>query len=338
MTASWLTPAGLHTDSSALPVEGRLPSLDGATGWLNSPSLARDELRGKVVLVSFWTYTCINWLRQLPYVRAWHEKYRDQGLVVIGVHTPEFTFEHDADNVRRAVKELGVEYTVALDDQYEVWQAFDNHFWPALYAADDQGRIRYHHFGEGQYRQTEMVLQQLLAEAGSDRVRSVVSPSPEGFEVAADWASLRTAETYTGWARAGAFASPGRVKPYRRTLYGLPDRLGLNEWALSGEWTVDDEFARAEAAGAGISFRFQARDVHLVMAPPGAETSVRYTVLLDGQPPGAAHGLDVETDGRGEVREPRLHQLIRQPGGIGERTVEITFAEPGVQVYAFTFG
>jgi thiol-disulfide isomerase/thioredoxin len=338
MTASWLTPAGLHTNSAALPVEGRLPSLDGATGWLNSPPLAPAELRGKVVLASFWTYTCINWLRQLPYVRAWHEKYRDQGLVVVGVHTPEFTFEHDADNVRRAVKELGVEYPVALDDHYEVWQAFDNHFWPALYVADDQGRIRYHHFGEGQYRQTEMVLQQLLAESGADAGRTIVSPSPQGFEVAADWAGLRTAETYTGWARAEAFASPGRLKPYRRTLYGVPDRLGLNEWALSGEWTVDDEFARAEVAGAGISFRFQARDVHLVMGPPGPETSVPYTVLLDGQPPGAAHGLDVGADGRGEVREPRLHQLIRQPGRVTERTVAITFAEPGVQVYAFTFG
>jgi thiol-disulfide isomerase/thioredoxin len=338
VTASWLTPAGLHTDSAALPVEGRLPAFDGATAWLNSPPLTPGELRGKVVLVSFWTYTCINWLRQLPYVRAWAEKYGPSGLVVIGVHTPEFTFEHDADNVRRAVKDLGVEYAVALDDDYEVWQAFDNHFWPALYVADDQDRIRYHHFGEGQYQQTEMVLQQLLAEAGSDAGRSVVSLSPEGLEAAADWASLRTAETYTGWARAEAFAPPGRLKPYRRQLYGVPDRLGLNQWALSGEWTVEDEFARADTSGAGIAYRFQARDVHLVTGPPGPQAPVRYSVLLDGRPPGPAHGLDVDADGHGEITEPRLHQLIRQPGRVAERTVEITFADPGVQVYAFTFG
>ena len=338
MTASWLTPAGLHTNSAALPFEGRLPSLDGATGWLNSAPLTTAELRGKVVLVSFWTFTCINWLRQLPYVRAWAEKYGPSGLVVIGVHTPEFSFEHDADNVRRAVKDLGVEYAVALDDGYAVWEAFANHFWPALYVADGQGRIRYHHFGEGQYQQTEMVLQQLLAEAGSDPGRSVVSLSPEGLEAGADWGSLRTAETYTGWARAEGFASPGRLKPYRRTQYGVPDGLGLNEWALSGEWTVDDEFARAEVAGAGVSHRFQARDVHLVMGPPGPQAPARYSVLLDGRPPGPAHGIDVDADGHGEVGEPRLHQLIRQPGRVAERTVEITFPEPGVQVYAFTFG
>jgi thiol-disulfide isomerase/thioredoxin len=338
MTAVWLTPAGLHTDSAALPVEGPLPAFDGATGWLNSPPLTPAELRGKVVLVSFWTYTCINWLRQLPYLRAWAEKYRAAGLVVVGVHTPEFSFEHDADNVRRAVEDRDIDYPVALDDDYVVWQAFDNHFWPALYVADHQGRIRYHHFGEGQYQQTEMVLQQLLAEAGADPGRDLAVPSPQGVEAAADWASLRTAENYTGYARTEAFASPGPLTPYRRRLYGVPDRLGLNEWALSGEWTVDDEFARNEVAGAGIAYRFQARDVHLVVGPPGRGTPARFAVVLDGRPPGPAHGLDVDADGNGEIATPRLHQLIRQPGRVAESTLEITFLDPGVQVYAFTFG
>ena len=338
MRAPWLTPAGLHTDSAALPVEGRLPLLDGATGWLNSPPLATAQLRGKVVLVNFCTYTCINWLRQLPYVRAWAEKYEAHGLVVLGVHTPEFTFEHEADQVQRAVKDRGIDYPVATDNHYEVWQAFANHFWPALYVADEQGRIRYHHFGEGQYQQTEMVLQQLLAEAGSDPGRTLVSPSPVGVEAAADWASLRTAENYTGYARAEAFASPGGLKAHRRQVYGVPDRLGLNEWALSGEWTVDEEYARAEAPGGGIAYRFQARDVHLVTGPSERGASVRYRVLLDGQPPGPAHGGDVDAQGDGEVTEPRLHQLIRQPGRVTERTVEITFLDPGAQVYAFTFG
>jgi thiol-disulfide isomerase/thioredoxin len=338
MAFRWPAPAGLHAAAAELPVEGRMPSFDGATGWLNSPPLTPAELRGKVVLVNFWTYTCINWLRQLPYVRAWDEKYRDQGLVVVGVHTPEFGFEHDADNVRRAVKDRRIEYPVATDDDYAVWGAFANHFWPALYVADGQGRIRHHHFGEGEYRQTEMVLQQLLAEAGADPGRASVAPDPTGIEVAADWASLRTAETYTGYARTMAFASPGGQRPYRTQGYGVPDRLGTNEWALSGRWTVQDEFCEADDAGCGIAYRFQARDLHLVMSPPGRGTSVGYRVLLDGRPPGAAHGGDVDADGRGEITEPRLHQLVRQPGRVVERTFEITFDEPGAQVYAFTFG
>jgi thiol-disulfide isomerase/thioredoxin len=337
MTPHWLAPAGLHTASVGLPVEGRLPPLDGATGWLNSSPLTPADLRGKVVLVNFWTYTCINWLRQLPYVRAWAEKYSGGGLVVLGVHTPEFAFEHAADNVRRAVKDMRIDYPVATDNDYQVWRAFDNYFWPALYFADAQGRIRHHHFGEGEYRQSEMVLQQLLVEAGSDVGRALVSPEARGIEAAADWASLRTPENYTGYARAEGFASPGGMRPDKPQVYGAPDRLGLNQWALSGEWTAEDQFSRADAADARITYRFRARDVHLVMAPP-AGTSVRYQVLLDGQPPGPAHGGDVDAEGEGTVTEPRLHQLIRQPGSVVERTFEITFVEPGVQVYAFTFG
>ena len=338
MRASWLTPAGLHVDSAALPVEGPLPSFDGATGWLNSRSLAPADVRGKVVVVDFWTYTCINWLRQLPYVRAWHEKYRDQGLVVVGVHTPEFTFEHDVDNVRRAVEDRGIDYPVATDDDYEVWRAFDNHFWPALYVADGEGRIRYHHFGEGEYGRTEMVIQQLLRETGQDPDRTPLSPEAQGIEAPADWTTLRTGENYTGYVRTEAFASPGGLRPYRQQSYGVPDRLGLNEWALSGSWNVEDEFSRAEALGSAVTYRFQARDVNVVMAPPAPGTSVSYRVLLDGRPPGVAHGGDVDAEGRGQVGEPRLHQILRQQGAVVERSVEITFDAPGVQVYAFSFG
>jgi thiol-disulfide isomerase/thioredoxin len=337
MRAPWLAPAGLHAAAAGLPVEGRLPSLDGATGWINS-ALTPADLRGKVVLVNFWTYTCINWLRQLPYVRAWAAKYAGDGLVVFGVHTPEFAFEHDADNVRRAVEDMRIEYPVATDNDYEVWGAFANHFWPALYCADAQGRIRHHHFGEGEYQQSEMVLQQLLADAGSDVDRALVSPDPRGIEAAADWASLRTPENYTGYERTEGFASPGGMRPGGRSVYAVPERLGLNQWALSGEWTAEEEFSRADAAGGQLTYRFRARDVHLVMAPAAAVTPMRYRVLLDGQPPGPAHGGDVDGQGHGAVTEPRLHQLIRQPGSVIERTVEITFLDPGVQVYAFTFG
>jgi thiol-disulfide isomerase/thioredoxin len=338
MTADWVAPAGLHTASVGLPVEGRLPSFDGATGWLNSPPLIADELRGRVVLVNFWTYTCINWLRQLPYVRAWAQKYTGQGFVVLGVHTPEFAFEHDADNVRRAMKDMRIEYPVATDNDYQVWRAFDNYFWPALYFADAQGRIRHHHFGEGEYPQSEMVLQQLLAEAGFDAGRALVSPEARGIEAAADWASLRTPENYTGYERTEGFASPGGMRPDRPHDYAAPERLGLNQWALSGRWTAEEQAARADAAGGQIAYRFQARDLHLVMGPAAPGTSVRYRVLLDGQPPGPAHGGDIDAEGRGTVTDQRLHQLVRQPGPVTERTFEITFLDPGAEVYALTFG
>jgi thiol-disulfide isomerase/thioredoxin len=317
-----------------LPVEGRLRSFDGATGWLNSPPLTPGGLRGKVVLADFWTYTCINWLRQLPYVRAWHAKYAGEGLVVIGVHTPEFPFEHDADNVRRAVKDMAIDYPVAIDSDYAVWRAFDNHYWPALYVADREGKIRRHHFGEGDYDRLEVVLQQLLGSGDHEQV----SPDAHGFEVPADWDSLYTPENYTGYRRTENFASPGGLVPDRPHGYAAPDALRLNHWALSGEWTALEGAVAASTAGVRITYRFQARDLHVVMGPATAGTRVRFRVLLDGRPPGPAHGLDVDADGNGAVTEQRLHQLLRQPGPIDERTFEITFLDAGLEAYAFTFG
>jgi len=339
MTLRWLTPAGLHTSSAQLPVEGRLPSFDGATEWLNSPPLTTAELRGKVVLVNFWTYTCINWLRQLPYVRAWAGKYSGHGLVVIGVATPEFGFEHDLGNVRRAVRDMRVDYPVAVDNDYAVWGAFDNHYWPALYFADAQGRIRHHNFGEGEYQQSEMVIQQLLAEAGSEGAgRDLVSVEARGIEAPADWASLRTPETYAGYERTENFASPGGAVPGKRHVYQVPAELRLNNWALAGDWTMDEQAATLNEAGGQISYRFHARDLHMVMGPGAPDAPGRFRVLIDGQPPGPAHGGDVDDQGQGTVAEQRLHQLIRQPGPITDRTFEITFLDPDVQAYSFTFG
>jgi thiol-disulfide isomerase/thioredoxin len=338
MTARRPVPAGLHAASVQLPVEGELPSLAGATGWLNSPPLTTAGLRGKVVLVNFWTYTCINWLRQLPYLRAWAGRYSGQGLVVIGVHTPEFPFEHDDGNVHRAVRDMRIDYPVAIDSDYAVWRAFDNHYWPALYFADGQGRIRYHHFGEGEYRKLEMVIQWLLTEAGSDPGHDVVAVEGGGVEAPADWAALRSPENYTGYARTDNFASPGGIRPDEPSTYTIPPKLWLNHWALSGEWTVDEQAAAVTAAGGQIAYRFHARDLHLVMRPAAAGTPVPFRVLLDGQPPGAAHGIDLDEQGHGTVVEQRLYQLIRQPGRVTERTFEIRFQAPGVEAYAFTFG
>jgi len=339
MALRWFTPAGLHTSSAQLPVEGRLPSFDGATEWLNSPPLTTAELRGKVVLVNFWTYTCINWLRQLPYVRAWAGKYSGHGLVVIGVATPEFGFEHDLGNVRRAVRDMRVDYPVAVDNDYAVWSAFDNHYWPALYFADAQGRIRHHNFGEGEYQQSEMVIQQLLAEAGSEGAgRDLVSVEARGIEAPADWASLRTPETYAGYERTENFASPGGAVPGKRHVYQFPAELRLNHWALAGDWTMDEQPATLNEAGGQISYRFHARDLHMVMGPGTPDAPGRFRVLIDGQPPGPAHGGDVDDQGYGTVAEQRLHQLIRQPGPITDRTFEITFLDPDVQAFSFTFG
>jgi thiol-disulfide isomerase/thioredoxin len=339
MTPRWFTPAGLHLSSAQLPVESRLPSLDGATEWLNSPPLTTDGLGGKVVLVNFWTYTCINWLRQLPYVRAWAGKYSGHGLVVIGVHTPEFGFEHDLGNVRRAVQDMRVDYPVAIDNDYAVWEAFANHYWPALYFADAEGRIRHHHFGEGEYQQSEMVIQQLLAEAGlAGAGHELVSVDARGAEAPADWAALRSAENYTGYERTENFASPGGAVPGQRHTYQVPAELRLNHWALSGDWTMDDQATTLNEAGGQVAYRFHARDLNLVMGPARPEQSVRFRVLVDGQPPGAAHGADVGDQGHGTVAGQRLHQLIRQPGPVTDRTLEITFLDPGAQAYAFTFG
>jgi thiol-disulfide isomerase/thioredoxin len=322
---------------AAAPAEGYLPGFDGATGWLNTPPLTVAGLRGKVVLVDFWTYTCINWLRTLGYVHAWHEKYRDQGLVVVGVHTPEFPFERDVDNVRRAAEDMRVEYPVALDSDYRVWRAFDNHYWPAVYIADAEGRIRHQHFGEGGYEECERVIQLLLRDAGGDDIADdLVSVADEGFEAQADWATLQSPETYLGYQQAQNFAGePGYDEP--RT-YVAPDGLQLNQWALSGDWTIEGGASVLNEAGGRIAFRFHARDVNLVMGPRSHGAAVPFRVLVDREPPGAAHGLDVDEDGRGTVAQQRLYQLIREPRSITDRTFEITFLEPGAEAYVFTFG
>ncbi len=338
MSGKWATPAGLHTHAAELPVEGRLASFDGATGWLNSEPLTLDDLLGKVVLVDFWTYTCVNWLRQLPFVRAWADRYAEHGLAVVGVHTPEFGFERDVDNIRAAVALRRIAYPVAIDSEYRVWQAFGNHFWPALYFADAQGRIRHHHFGEGEYEQSEMVIQQLLVEAGSSPGRERVSVEPRGLEVAADWQTLRTPETYTGYERGEGFASPEGLQPGKPQSYTAPSHLRLNEWALSGEWTVDGQPATLDTAGGQVVCRFHARDVNLVMGPAVRGTSLRFRVHVDGQAPGAAQGDDVDEEGNGTLTEQRLHQLVRQDGRITDRTVEITFLDPEAQIFCFTFG
>jgi thiol-disulfide isomerase/thioredoxin len=298
----------------------RIPSLDGATGWLNSGPLRPAELGGRVVLVNFWTLTCINWLRQEPYVRAWSRAYRDDGLVVVGVHTPEFGFEHRTDLVRQAIANRDIDYPVALDNDYAVWDAFDNHYWPALYFVDRDGVIRDTHFGEGRYEESERVLQELL---GIER--EPVAVEGVGPEAAADWNNLRTPETYLGFAR-GERPSPVP-----------PDRLRLNEWTLTGDWSVERERAALEAAGGTVAFRFHARDAHLVLNQRGQEP-IPFHVLLDGAPPGPSHGVDVDEEGKGELREGRMYQLVRQDDRVRDRTVEIAFLEPGAEAYSFTFG
>ncbi len=322
-----------------LPVEGDLPSLGGATEWLNSPPLTAANLRGKVVVFDFCTYTCINWLRSLPYVRAWAGRYKDQGLVVVGVHAPEFAFEKNLDNVRRAMKDLRIDHPIVVDNDHAIWRAFRNQYWPALYFVDAKGRIRHHHFGEGAYEQSEAAIQQLLTEAGNPGIpRDLVSVDARGVEAAADWGSLKSAENYLGHERTENFASPGGVASGRRRTYAVPPKLRLNQWALSGEWTMERQAIALNAAGGRIVCHFQARDLHVVMGPAAARTSVRFRVLIDGRPPGAAHGLDVDDQGNGRVAEQRLYQLIRQPGPIAARQFEIEFLDSGVEAFAFTFG
>jgi thiol-disulfide isomerase/thioredoxin len=310
-----------------------MPTLGGATGWLNSEPLGPAELRGHVVLVNFWTLTCINWLRQEPYVRAWSQAYRDDGLIVIGVHTPEFLLEHEIERVRRATKERAIDYPVALDNDYAVWRAFDNHYWPALYFVDADGVIRDQQFGEGGYERSERVIQRLL---GIERERVCVEGL--GAEAEADWEHLRSPETYLGYARTEQFASPHGVAVDERRAYGFPKRLPLNHWVLAGEWTIEREKAVLAAAGGSIAYRFNARDAHLVLSTGARAAPIPFRVLLDGQPPGASHGVDVEEDGSGVLADGRLYQLIRQPGDVRERTIEITFLEPGAEAYVFTFG
>lgn len=311
--------------------------LDRATEWLNSPKLTTSTLAGKVVLVDFCTYTCINWLRTLPYVRAWAEKYR-QHLVVIGVHTPEFPFERDIDNVRRAIRQLGIEYPIAIDNDYTIWRAFRNESWPALFFVDSRGRVRDHHFGEGQYEQSERTLHKLLTEAVGTASGNLVSVAASGVEAPADWANLRSQETYLGFARTEGFASPGGAQPDQPNVYAAPGRLALNQWALVGEWMVGRGLIALRGWNGRLRYRFHARDVNLVMGPADQRAPVRFRVSLDGQPPGDAHGGDASASGDGTVVEPRLYQLIRQTGPIVDRQFDIEFLETGVEAFSFTFG
>ena len=324
--------------SSQMATDSELRSIDRAIEWLNSPPLSASGLRGKVVLIDFWTYTCINWLRSLPYVRAWAEKYKNQGLVVVGVHTPEFAFEKNIDNVRQALKGIKVDFPIALDNDYAIWRAFNNNYWPALYFIDTTGRIRHHHFGEGEYEQSERIIQQLLAETGMAIGHELVSVNGRGVEAAPDWGSLKSPEHYLGYERSENFASPGGVVLDKRRVYAAPARLRLNQWALSGDWTIGKQPAVLNEAKGRIACRFHARDLHLVMAPTVRGMSMQFRVLIDGQPPGAAHGIDIDAQGNGILAEPRLYQLIRQPKPITDRQFEIEFLDTGVEVFAFTFG
>ncbi|MFU2327097.1 cytochrome c biogenesis protein DipZ [Pseudomonas sp. NFX98] len=325
--------------TGSLPVEGNLPPLDGAVQWLNSPPLDAQALKGKVVLVDFWTYSCINCLRSLPYVKAWAEKYRDQGLVVIGVHAPEFAFERDIKNVTKAMKDLGINYPVAIDNEFKIWRAFNNEYWPAHYFADAQGRIRYHHFGEGAYDESERVIQQLLREAGAAKVSGgLINAKADGVQMAPDSNEVQSPETYVGYQRAEHFVPETALVPDKVAAYNPPAQLALNDWSLGGQWHVDSERATASAADSRIVYRFHARDLHLVLGPGADGKPVRFKVLIDGKTPGDDHGMDVAPDGSGTVTDQRLYQLVRQNGGVTDRTFSIEFLDPGASAYAFTFG
>ena len=321
-----------------LPVEGSLPPLEGAVQWLNSPPLDAQALKGKVVLVDFWTYSCINCLRSLPYVKAWAEKYRDQGLVVIGVHAPEFAFERDVNNVTKAMKDLGIHYPVAIDNEFKIWRAFNNEYWPAHYFADAQGRIRYHHFGEGEYAESERVIQQLLREAGGKVSDGLIEAKADGVQMAPDSSEVQSPETYVGYQRAEHFVPQTALVPDKVATYNPPAQLALNDWSLSGQWHVGSERATASATDSRIVYRFHARDLHLVLGPGADGKPVRFKVLIDGKTPGDDHGMDVAPDGSGTVTEQRLYQLVRQSGGVQDRTFSIEFLDPGASAYAFTFG
>ncbi len=323
---------------SELPVEGQLPSLAGAVEWINSPPLTAAGLRGKVVLVDFWTYSCINCLRSIPYVEAWAKKYRSQGLVVIGVHAPEFAFEKNADNVRQAVRGLKLDYPIAIDNNYAIWRGFNNQYWPAHYFIDAQGRIRHHHFGEGDYDGSEMIIQQLLAEAGHGNLKhDIVSVAGQGVEAASDGGNMASPETYIGYARGQNFASPGGAVEDTAHDYSAPT-LRLNQWALGGDWTVTGENAVLDKPDGSISYRFHARDLHLVLGPEAGGKPVRFRVLIDGKPPLDNHGADIDSQGQGVVTSQRLYQLVRQNQPIADRDFQIQFLDPGAQAFAFTFG
>ncbi|MGQ0661900.1 cytochrome c biogenesis protein DipZ [Sphingosinicella sp.] len=319
-----------------LPVEREMPPLDGITQWLNSNPLTRESLRGRVVLIDFWTYSCINCIRSIPYVQAWHERYARDGLVVIGVHAPEFAFERDVANVERSMRDLGITYPVAIDNEFAVWRAFANRYWPAHYFIDAEGRVRYHHFGEGDYERSEQVIRQLLAEAGRNPTGTAGPVRAQGVNMGAARDTLRSPETYIGFARAEHFVSPGGQVRDRQSTY-LAGRMALNDWSLVGDWIVRAEHAEATARGGRIAFRFHARDLHLVMGSLNG-MRVRYRIRIDGQTPGPDAGMDANAAGEGAVTGERLYQLIRQRGAVRERTFEIEFLDPGVRAFAFTFG
>jgi thiol-disulfide isomerase/thioredoxin len=329
----------LAGDEVGLPDEGPLASFSGATGWLNSEPLTPEGLRGRVVLVDFWTYTCVNWLRTLPYVRAWAAKYADAGLTIVGVHTPEFGFERDIDNIVKLSREFEVEYPIAIDSGYDVWRAFDNHFWPAIYVADADGRIRFHHFGEGEYAMTEMVIQQLLDAAGAVGVeRDLVTVEPHGLEVSAEWRVVLSPETYVGYGQSSGFAQDEVARFDGPATYEAPARLPLNTWALSGDWTVARHAAISTGPGGRIAFEFHARDVNLVMGPAAKGRSIPFQVFLDGALAIDDLGTDVGPEARGVLDDQRTYQLIRQTGSVSERRFEIAFDDEGAEAYCFTFG
>jgi thiol-disulfide isomerase/thioredoxin len=317
---------------------GELASLGRATTWLNSQPLSATQLAGKIVLVEFWTYSCINWRRQLPFVRAWAEKYKDHGLVVIGVHSPEFSFEKEIDNIRWALNDMRISYPVAVDNDHAIWRGFNNEYWPALYFVDAKGKIRHNQFGEGECGQSEKVIQKLLAETGVGGSRNeLVSVDPTGAEAVADWSDLRSGENYLGFERTENFKSAGAA-PDKQRIYSVPAKLELDQWALSGNWTIGKEAIVLNESGGSVVYRFHARDVHLVMGPAAPGVSVRFRVVVDGHPPGMAHGVDVDDQGNGTVKEPRMYQLVRQPAPIFDRQFEIQFLDAGVEGYSFTFG
>lgn len=322
-----------------LPVEGELSSLASASGWLNTQPLTAAALKGKVVLVDFWTYTCINWLRTLPYLREWSNKYKEQGLIVMGIHTPEFGFEQNFANVRKLAMDLRVDYPVAIDNDREIWERFSNNYWPALYLIDGKGRIRHHQFGEGGYEESEQMIQKLLSEAGAVHVNhALTTPDARGVEAPADWNNLLSPENYLGYARTENFSSPRGAVLNKRKVYAVPAQLKLNDWALLGDWTVKNENIFLEHANGRMIYRFHARDLHLVMGPAVRGESIRFRILIDGEPPGKAHGTDVDEKGNGIVNEQRLYQLIRQHTPIIDRQFEIEFLDAGIEAFSFTFG
>lgn len=322
-----------------LPVEGDVPELHGATAWLNSDPLNRKALRGRVVLIDVCTYSCINWRRSLPYVRAWHERYKENGLVVIGIHSPEFAFEHDIENIKQGLSGMGVSYPVAVDNDYAIWNALDNRFWPALYLGDARGRIRYHKFGEGDYEHSETVLRQLLEDAGVHKLGAgLTRVVPAGPEVAADWANLRSEENYLGYERTQNFTSAAGIGANKLRVYGASKELKINHWTLTGGWVAEKDAVRLNAAAGSITYRFHARDLHLVMGPELRGTPIRFRIQIDGQAPGPAHGSDVDERGEGVVDSPRMYHLIRQSGTITDRTFQVEFLSPGLKAYSFTFG